>query len=234
MRPPFWMLPYFALHMSDQMVNHAVKCLESRHLTAWLTIWSGMYYAHLRVVYIVHMSLLWITEVTTTPLFSASSSMQYGCPMWLSNSEIMVAITPSHQSCIETLDVVLQSVFRAGEIIAFNRVEQKAGPFFLFFSDWNLMDAHTVMMKYKYNILQSYSFSYFIIHTVCDVIFAIKSSRGYRHTLSRLSRDDRTLFRASWRGIKCTKCYVRNDIEITCNESNKKLISILQTLNISY
>jgi len=44
-----------------------------------------------------------------------------------------VAITPSHQSCIETLDVVLQSVFRAGEIIAFNRVEQKAGPFFLFF-----------------------------------------------------------------------------------------------------
>ena len=118
---------------SDQMVNHAVKCLESRHLTAWLTIWSGMYYAHLRVVYIVHMSLLWITEVTTTPLFSASSSMQYGCPMWLSKSEIMVAITPSHQSCIETLDVVLQSVFRAGEIIAFNRVEQKAWPFFLFF-----------------------------------------------------------------------------------------------------
>jgi len=29
-----------ALHMSDQTVNPAVKCLDSRHLTARLTIWS--------------------------------------------------------------------------------------------------------------------------------------------------------------------------------------------------
>jgi len=33
------------LHMSDQMVNHEVKCLHLRDLTVQLTIWSGMWNA---------------------------------------------------------------------------------------------------------------------------------------------------------------------------------------------
>ena len=35
--------PRDLLHMSDQMVNHTVKCLESRQVTVRLTIWSDMW-----------------------------------------------------------------------------------------------------------------------------------------------------------------------------------------------
>jgi len=35
------------LHVSDQMINRVVKCLELRHLTVQVTIWSDVYNAPL-------------------------------------------------------------------------------------------------------------------------------------------------------------------------------------------